>query len=97
MSDPCQQVGRLETIDDKIDKIADLLTTVAVQKKEIEHIVETLGELKKCINELFERIRVLETRPAEHASKFIWIIVAACISAGFSAAFTLAVTSPVAK
>jgi len=88
MSEPCQQVSRLETVDEKLDKLTEILTTVAVQKNEIEHLVSALSDLKNWLKLLEARMQLQEQAGGQSASKFLWIIVTALAASCIGAAVT---------
>lgn len=86
MSDPCQQHNNIESLGKKIDRILDVLTQVAVQKTEIEHLAATVLELREWNRSQEKRIQLLEKAPGNGAIKMLWLVsspVAAAVVTAF--------------
>ena len=73
MSDPCQQASNIESINKKMDRILDVLTQVAVQKTEIDHLTTAVLELREWNRSQEKRIQDLEKAPGNGAIKMFWL------------------------
>lgn len=91
MSEPCQQINRLESVDEKLDRLTEILTTVAVQKKEIEHIVEALNDFKSWLKLLEGRMQTQEKSAGTSAAKFVWILATTMLSSAIGAVATIVI------
>ncbi len=49
MTQPCHHEPTLTRIEDKVDKIADALTTMAVQQNEINHLKEAVKPIPELV------------------------------------------------
>ena len=78
--DPCQQTKAIDNINGKLDRVAEALQTLAVQKKEIQHLIAQLGELRDWVKGQERRLQAVEKRPGDSASRFVWLLAGGTIS-----------------
>lgn len=74
MTEPCHQQSNIETLGKKMDRILDVLTQVAVQKTEIEHLTAAVLELREWNRSQEKRIQALEKAPGNGAIKMLWMV-----------------------
>ena len=65
---PCEQAPTIQRVEQKVDRIFESLTAIAVQSEQIK-------VLRDDVNELYGRVRVIETAPTKRLEKAMWGIV----------------------
>lgn len=109
MASPCVQEPAIKLMGEQLAELGKTLATIAVQKNEIEHLVKEQIEHRTWLRthetriqalekvdfiDHEERIKAIENKPAQSASKFFWLVVAgvlSCISGLISGAMLIAV------
>lgn len=61
--EPCQQTTAISQISSKIDRLAEALQVLAVQKNEISHLVRHQGDHREWLKGHEKRLQDLEKRP----------------------------------
>ena len=86
-SGTCPDYRRLDRIEEKIDKVADLLITFARTEEKVIGLEEDKRDVMKSIDEIEDRIVALEkcvglnTRTVDSVHKLIWVAMTAIITA----------------
>lgn len=78
--EPCQQAPAIDRLNDKIDKVAEALQVLAVQKTEIGHLARGLAEHRDWLRGQERRIQALEKHPGDSASRFVWLLYGGAVS-----------------
>jgi len=82
----CPDYRRLDRIEEKIDKVADLLISFARTEEKVIGLEEDKREVMKSIDEIEDRIVALEkcvglnTRTVDSVHKLVWVIMTAVIT-----------------
>ena len=86
----CPDYLRLDRIEDKIDRISDLIIAIARTEEKVNNLAENNRQHDDSIDEIEDRIVVLEklvglnTRTVNSVHKLVWVITTAIIT-GFLA------------
>jgi hypothetical protein len=82
----CPDHRRLDRIEEKIDKVADLLIAFARTEEKVMGLEEDKRDVMKSIDEIEDRIVALEkcvglnTRTVDSVHKLVWVIMSAVIT-----------------
>ena len=83
----CPDHRRLDRIEEKIDKVADLLIAFARTEEKVMGLEEDKRDVMKSIDEIEHRIVALEkcvglnTRTVDSVHKLVWVISTAVLTA----------------
>jgi C4-dicarboxylate-specific signal transduction histidine kinase len=73
-------MDEIRKLHEKMDRIGEVLQVVAVQKNEIEHLVRTQEDIREWLKAHEKRLREVEQRPGNSASKFAWMLLSGGLS-----------------
>jgi hypothetical protein len=108
MASPCVQEPAIRLMGEQLAELGKTLATIAVQKNEIEHLVKEQIEHRTWLRthetriqalekvdfiDHEDRLKVIENKPAQSASKIYWLVVAgvlSCVTGIISGAMLLA-------
>ena len=84
----CQQEPAIKVMDArqvamsaKLDRMADALEALAVQKNDIGHLTRRVEDLRTWTGDHEKRLKALELAPGKSASALVWMGIGAGITA----------------
>lgn len=78
-----RRIDENDKLTEGIHQLAENVATMSVEVKMLTEKVDTsVEEIKGGLKEHGERLKVLESKPAQKWEKFVWAIIAALITAG---------------
>lgn len=70
----------IHKMDEKLDKVIDALSVLAVQKNEIQHISKTQDDHRVWLKNHEERLQKVELQPGRMATKTLLIVIGAGVT-----------------